>query len=91
MFPFKSKTRDSVMDRYRNSVYDSFNRPSFMEGLARIFDLGGTLRNEYDPPQNWYEADIAAMRSDWIVIGQDIGDAITAFSEQEETEALANE
>ena len=36
-----------------------YARPSFLEGMARIFDLGGTL-NEYDFGSNDRERDVAA-------------------------------
>lgn len=62
-------------------------RPSFLEGMARVLDLGGTL-NEYNIPypDDQYlddlragripanltqpENDTAAMRQDWIEVGQ---------------------
>jgi hypothetical protein len=47
-----------------------FARPSFLEGVARIFDLGGTL-NEYNRSAMPEEADFVALRSDWEAIGMD--------------------
>ena len=78
------------MNKNRFSFY-AFEIPSFIEGLARIFDLGDTLQDDYDFPQTGFEDDIAAMRSDWIVIGQDIRDAIIAFPDHEEAEYLTHE
>ncbi len=45
-------------------------RPSFLEGLARILDLGGTL-NEYNQSETPDDADLVALRSDWEAIGED--------------------
>ena len=73
-------------------------RPSFLEGMARVLDLGGTLNeynlNEYDlpfPSEQYLddlragripanltqpENDTAAMRQDWIAVGQYIRSAM---------------
>jgi len=48
-----------------------FARPSFLEGFARIFDLGGTL-NQYSESRSPQEADIRAIRSDWSAVGDDL-------------------
>ena len=56
-----------------------FDRPSFLGGLAHIFDFGGTLCDYYYPSGDGYEEDIAAIRSDWIAIGHDMQDAIDEF------------
>ena len=81
MFFIKSRKHEDIMDKYRRFLYYSYNRPSFLEGLARIFDLGGTLRNDYKPTRTVYEIDVAAMRSDWIEIGRDIYEAIGAYAD----------
>ena len=65
--------------KYRGIIYA---RPSFIEGMARIFDMGGTL-NEYDfgPAPDGAEspkladgskADMEALRSDWRKVGDDM-------------------
>ena len=66
-----------------------YARPSFVEGAARVFDLGGTL-NEYNTSPTGRDADAIAIRSDWVAIGQDIRDAIEMF-EAEERGALARD
>ena len=48
-----------------------FARPSFVEGMARVFDFGNTL-NEYNYSRSDEEADLLALRNDWEVIGQDL-------------------
>ena len=68
--------------------YRRFNyaRPSFIEGMARIFDFAGAL--DYHPrpnPENncdWAK-DAEAIRSDWEAVGQYIWDAIGQFEEAE--------
>lgn len=63
-----------------------FARPSFLEGVARIFDFGGTL-NEYNGPFTGPDADAAAIWSDWATIGQDMRAAIGAFEAELEGDA----
>ena len=59
-----------------------FARPSFIEGVARIFDFGGTLNEyNYDQFSSGAEADAAAIASDWEAIGRDMYDAIGLFEE----------
>ena len=55
-----------------------YARPSFLEGVARIFDLGNTM-NEYNDFATGEEADAIALWSDWTAIGQDISDAMGEF------------
>lgn len=74
------------MESYSDFLYA---RPSFLEGVARIFDFGGTL-NEYNFSPTGQEADTAAIRSDWEAIGQDMRAAIEAF-EREEAGALMSD
>jgi len=45
-------------------------RPSFLEGIARIFDVGNTL-NEYNSCLTPEQADFLALYSDWRAIGLD--------------------
>ena len=72
-----------------------FARPSFIEGMARVLDMGGTL-NEYNTSPTGEEADAIALWSDWAAIGQDmyavIGDFDPAEMEmEEETETATDE
>lgn len=48
-----------------------FARPSFIEGMARALDMGGTL-NEYNTSLTGEEADAIAIWSDWAAVGQDM-------------------
>ena len=66
----------------------NYARPSFLEGVARLLDFGGALDNYSIPgidelragriPTDLIapEADVAAMRGDWIAVGEYIRDAM---------------
>lgn len=54
-----------------------FARPSFLEGLARVFDVGGTLQ-EYNYSPTGEIADYFAMMADFRCVGQDMQFAIDA-------------
>lgn len=57
-----------------------FARSSFLNGLARIFDFGGTLIETNDMLSG-PEADAIALRMDAEAIGQDMRRAITLYEE----------
>lgn len=59
-----------------------YARPSFLEGLARIMDLGNTL-NEYNTSPTGKEADYIAISNDWAMVGQDMHNAIADFESEE--------
>ena len=71
----------------RTSRYFNYVRPSFLEGMARIMDFGGTL-NYYPRRRSVHksgpEADAAALREHWEAVGQYIRDAIGQFEEAEQ-------
>lgn len=67
------------MESYSDFLYA---KPSFLEGVARIFDFGGTLNGYNDSPTG-EEADAAAIRSDWEAIGQDMRNAVEAFEKEQ--------
>lgn len=48
-----------------------YARPSFLEGMARVMDLGNTL-NEYNRTMTTQQADWLALRSDWNAVGDDL-------------------
>jgi hypothetical protein len=52
-----------------------FARPSFIEGVSRALDIGGTLQayNESTSPE---KADAIALASDWCAIAEDFKVAI---------------
>jgi len=57
-----------------------YAEPSFVEGIARILDFGGTL-NQYNESPSGEVADEIAIRMDWAVVGHTIGNAMGAFEE----------
>ena len=60
-----------------------FAQPSFVEGIARSLDLGGTLQ-EYNGSFSPEQADATALHMDWQAIGKDLRAAINEVSEQEQ-------
>ncbi len=52
-----------------------FARPSFGSGAARVFDLFGQF-DEYNISATTLEADEKAIAADWLIVGQDLSDAI---------------
>lgn len=64
-----------------------FSRPSLIEGLARIMDFGNTL-NAHRQLSDSHEADLAALRMDWGMIGQDFREVIGEY-EQTAADMLA--
>ena len=52
-----------------------FARPSFVEGVARILDLGSTL-NVYNRNATPEEADFEALASDWFSVGDELVSAM---------------
>ncbi len=52
--------------------------PSFLEGIARSVDIGDTL-TEYNTSENGTAADLQALRSDWLAVGNDLREAISQF------------
>lgn len=59
------------MSRNKQKSFYLFARPSFLSGMARIFDLGGTLQT-YNESENERDADLKAIRKDWEAVGGDI-------------------
>lgn len=62
-------------------VFGLYAKPSFIEGIARLVDIGGTL-NEYNCSCNEQEADYFAILSDWEAVGQDIIYAMKQFAKE---------
>ena len=52
--------------------------PSFLEGVARSLDIGDTL-TEYNTSESGAAADLQALRSDWLAIGNDLRQAASQF------------
>ncbi|MGB2603882.1 MAG: hypothetical protein WBC78_09815 [Candidatus Sulfotelmatobacter sp.] len=63
-----------------------YSDPSFLSGLSRTLDMYG-LYDGYNASSTTQEADARALASDWIVVGQDLQDAIDEFQSQLENVA----
>lgn len=59
-----------------------YTRPSFFEGIARLFDITGSL-NKYNKSRTPEEADFRAIRSDWEAVGNEISSAARKFTEEQ--------
>jgi len=67
--------RKTVNYLKRSSSFYFFIKPSFLEGMARVLDLGGTSQIELlitSPMQT----DIEAIGHDWKTVGEDIKNSI---------------
>lgn len=58
-----------------------FARPSFLEGIARIVDVSGSL-NTYNVATSGDEADARAIESDWKAIGHDVKVALDQIADE---------
>jgi hypothetical protein len=56
-----------------------YSQPSFTEGLARTFDVGGTF-DDYNYSTSTAEADELAIASDWYAVGADLYHAISRYA-----------
>jgi hypothetical protein len=54
-----------------------FARPSFLEGAARVIDIGGTL-DHYNTSRTPAEADTVAAWADWCAVAEDLLAAMKA-------------
>lgn len=55
-----------------------FATPSFLSGVARTLDIAG-LFDDYNFSETPAEAEIRAMRSDWLSVGRDIHAAMMSL------------
>lgn len=58
-----------------------FAEPSFLGGMASVFDLGGTL-HIYNTSNTDKDADALAIGNDWRAVGEDIKSAIFRHEQQ---------
>ena len=63
--------------------------PSFLEGVARVIDIGDTL-TEYNGSENGVEGDVRALRSDWQAVGDDLRRAMAQYR-QEKSQQLTSD
>ena len=57
-----------------------YARPSFLEGVARAIDIGGTLQ-EYNTSLSGADADRLAIQSDNLMIANDLRKSIAVIVE----------
>ena len=56
-----------------------YTRPSFVSGIARLFDFCG-LYDSYNERDTDEDADAKAIFADWAVVGADMKTAIEKFT-----------
>jgi hypothetical protein len=60
-----------------------FAQPSVASGIARVVDMWGTF-DDYNSSNTGSEADAKAIAADWLMVGQDIAEALDEYSSLEE-------
>ena len=60
-----------------------FATPSFLEGFARVLDIGNTF-TDYNTSSDPGEADFLALRSDWRAIGDDFYTVLAEYEADEQ-------
>ena len=63
-----------------------FAQPSFLSGVARCLDLGGTF-DEYNESPTPAQADATAILNDWLAVGADLRHGLDAAKEEVVQEA----
>jgi hypothetical protein len=58
-----------------------FAEPSFVEGVSRVLDVGGTMQ-EYNTSETENEADIEALKNDWRAVGEDLAFSIKRYEQK---------
>ena len=61
-------SKQQIMNHYTNFL---FAEPSFLEGMARLMDMGNTL-SVYNSSPSPQDADFWALYSDFAAIGEDM-------------------
>jgi hypothetical protein len=56
----------------KRKMFRLYARPSFWEGIGRLLDARAVL-NEYNNISSARMADFRALRSDWEIVGADLG------------------
>jgi len=63
--------------------------PSFLSGVARIFDFWGLL-DRYNTSPSEHEADARALGADWRAVGDDLRAAIREYEDAYPAQAQLN-
>ncbi len=64
-----------------------FARPNWLEGAARVLDLGGTVSN-YNYAPSSVVADAIAMHLDWACVGDDLRAALRQYLDDLDDETV---
>ncbi len=64
-----------------STSYRLFAKPSFIEGVSRLLDLGATLQR-YNDSVDENQADSQALKSDWKAIGNDLKSSIRTYEQR---------
>lgn len=59
-----------------------FPRASFLSGLARVLDIGGTY-NAYNSSESPEQADRIALENDWQAVGDELREAMGRAEDEE--------
>ncbi|MDR0248724.1 MAG: hypothetical protein LBI44_03560 [Oscillospiraceae bacterium] len=59
-----------------------FANIGFMNGLARVLDIGDTL-SMYNYPPSGEAADYKAMKADWLQVGDDLRFAMEMYANEQ--------
>ncbi len=60
-----------------------FAQPSFASGAARLLDMWGQF-DDYNRSDTPAQADAKAIAADWLIVGQDLSDAIEHHDDESE-------
>ncbi len=75
-----------MSDHFDTLTFNLFSRPSFLEGMGRIFDFSHSY-HFYNYSKSVKEADLKALHSDWIMVGRDIKLSIDKHEQEEKSES----
>jgi hypothetical protein len=64
------------------STFYLYAKPSFIEGMGRVLDLGGNLE-VYNESKTAKEADKIAISNDWRAVGNDIMSSIDKYEQKQ--------
>ncbi len=64
-----------------------YARPSFLTGVARLFDFWG-LFDDYNTSPDPETADSRAIGADWRSVGEDIRGAMRSYEEEQRSQQL---
>jgi len=79
----KARGFGEIMNQeWHAEIFRLYHRPSFWEGMARLFDFGGFLTHQHNYSTSEEEADFRAIESDWKFVGEDLREAIRQYKKR---------